>query len=317
MKTNKISETKKKNTQKWPKVSIIILNWNNYNDTKRCLISLKKITYPNYKVFVVDNGSNDGSGKKLKKEFPFYCFIFNKKNLGYAAGNNKGMKEVLNEGMDYILLLNNDTKIVNPYFLTKLVKYIERDKDVGVVGPKVINGQNELQKTILYFPFVKTLLRERFWPRKNDYTCPQTVESLLGVCFLIRCKVINEVGFFDENYFMYHEEIEWFYRVRKKGWIVEYLPVKSIIHYMMATSKKEHRKMLILQRVNPVYTLTKHKFVLQATIRAGVTILINTVRVVLFILKIYRSQEIYDLTYLEILIMEIIRKWRMGLYVNN
>ena len=103
-----------------PKVSIITLTWNSYEVTRDCLLSLQKIDYPAFEVVLVDNGSVDGSGKKLAHDFPDVKVILNETNLGFTGGNNVGMRDALARGTDYLLLLNNDT-IVAPNFLTELV----------------------------------------------------------------------------------------------------------------------------------------------------------------------------------------------------
>ena len=105
-----------KTPRRQPKVSIIILTWNSYDVTRDCLLSLRKIDYPAFEVVLVDNGSVDGSGKKLAQDFPEVRVILNEKNLGFTGGNNVGMRDVLARGTDYLLLLNNDT-IVAPNFL--------------------------------------------------------------------------------------------------------------------------------------------------------------------------------------------------------
>jgi len=116
-----------------PLVYIVILNWNQYDDTKECLDSLPKINYPNYRVVLVDNGSHDKSGERLKSEFPQHVFIFSEKNLGFAEGNNVGIQKALEDkNCDYIFCLNNDT-IVEPNFLDELIK-IARDKKFKEFG---------------------------------------------------------------------------------------------------------------------------------------------------------------------------------------
>src|SRR3989339_346256 len=119
-----------------PLVYILILNWNGKEDTLECLSSLKKIDYPNYKTIVIDNGSTDDSVKIINKKYPKIKIIENKKNLGYAEGNNVGIRYALKNKADYVLILNNDT-IVDKKFLTELVKVGESNEKVGIVGPNV------------------------------------------------------------------------------------------------------------------------------------------------------------------------------------
>ena len=130
-----------------PEVCIIILNWNGKELLKDCLSSLLKLTgYPNYKVIVVDNGSTDGSLEYVKKNFPQVDVLPLDKNYGFAKGNNKGIKYALKKYKPrYILLLNNDTKIIQRDWLTKLVETAESDKKIGIVVPKLIYTDGRIQ----------------------------------------------------------------------------------------------------------------------------------------------------------------------------
>jgi len=118
-----------------PKVSIIILNWNGLKDTIECLESLKKITYPNYEVIVVDNDSKGNDADILEERYKNYIRVIrNKENLGFAGGNNVAIRQVLKEEKsDYILLLNNDT-IVEPNFLEELIKIALQDEKIAIIG---------------------------------------------------------------------------------------------------------------------------------------------------------------------------------------
>ena len=109
-----------------PKVSIITLTWNSYEVTRDCLLTLKKLDYPNFEIVVVDNGSTDGSQQQLAREFPDVRRICNATNLGFAGGNNVGIRDALARDADYLLLLNNDT-IVSPSFLRELIRVGESD----------------------------------------------------------------------------------------------------------------------------------------------------------------------------------------------
>ena len=121
-----------------PKVSIIILNWNGLDDTIECLESLQKITYPNYEVIVVDNGSRGNDAQVLREKFGDYIeLIQNDKNYGYTGGNNIGIRYALhNSSWDYFLVLNNDT-VVESGFLTELVNIAESAPSSGIAGPKI------------------------------------------------------------------------------------------------------------------------------------------------------------------------------------
>src|SRR5258708_10223212 len=124
------------NTTISPKVSIILLNWNSYDVTEDCLLSLRKLNYQNVEVTLVDNGSTDGSVDEISKNFPELRLVKNDKNLGFTGGNNVGIRDVLDRGTDYILLLDNDT-VVAPDFLAELVRVAESDAKIGLLNPKI------------------------------------------------------------------------------------------------------------------------------------------------------------------------------------
>ncbi|MFC1709535.1 glycosyltransferase family 2 protein, partial [Candidatus Omnitrophota bacterium] len=120
-----------------PKVSIIILNWNGLSDTIECLESVRKINYSCYDVIVVDNGSTDGSQEEIKKSFTEATLLENKENLGYAEGNNIGIRYALNNKAEYICILNNDVA-VDSNFLMNLVQVANKDNSIGILGPTVL-----------------------------------------------------------------------------------------------------------------------------------------------------------------------------------
>ena len=117
-----------------PKVAIIILNWNRLEDIAECLESVKKTDYPNYEVVIVDNGSKDGSLEKLSKEFPEAIILKNKENMGFAGGNNVGMRYAINSGAKYMWLLNNDT-VVEPDTLRGLILEGTKAPGIGLLSP--------------------------------------------------------------------------------------------------------------------------------------------------------------------------------------
>lgn len=209
------------------KVSIIVLNWNNYQDTKECLESLQKITYPHYEVIIVDNGSKDGSTKRLQKEFPQYIYIYNKENLGCAGGFNVGMKHALERGADYLFPLNNDM-IVEESFLEPLLAAME--EKVGIVGSAIYSyPQTEILHTAgEKINFWKGGLRQLYLTEKEEVDC-------LDGCFLIRKELIDKIGYFNQAYFLYREETEYCLLARKAGFKVICQP-KSRIWHKVGTS---------------------------------------------------------------------------------
>lgn len=218
-----------------PKVSIIILNWNGLEDTIECLESLKRITYPNYEVIVVDNGSKGNDARVLQERFGDYANIIqNDRNYGYTGGNNIGIRHALdNSSPDYFLILNNDI-VVAPDFLTEMVRVAEDDDSIGILGPK-----------IYYYDFPKTIqsagcrvsmirgISTIIGNKEIDngqYDTVQEAGHVMGCCLLIKREVVEKIGLFDESYFCYWDETDYCTRARKAGYKVIYVPKARMWH---------------------------------------------------------------------------------------
>lgn len=238
LKTDKINLI----TMTEPRVSIIILNWNGLEDTIECLESLKKITYPNYEVIVVDNGSAENDAQVLKERFGNYIrLIQNDRNYGFAGGVNIGMQYALKySSPDYFLLLNNDT-IVAPDFLTQMVRVAENDSSIGIVGPKVyLYGSPNIMQGIGGKSNMWTGLSACIGDREVDagqYSSRQVVDLALA-CTLTKVEAINRIGLYDESYFCYREDDDYCFRARKAGYKVVYAPEAFIWHKVGHTAQR-------------------------------------------------------------------------------
>jgi hypothetical protein len=237
----KYTEVKEKYPPKiTPCVVIVLLNWNGYQDTLECIESLKKITYSNYKVVVVDNASSGDDIARLNEQIGL-TILANNKNLGFPGGCNVGMQYAMGYGADYIVLLNNDT-IVAPDFLAELVKTAESDKNIGIVGSTTYYyyQQNKIQynggKINWWLGINNSYLcneidnRQYFKPIERDYV-PAT-------SCLIKREVIEKVGYLDESYFFAIEEFDYCTRVKRAGYKVVYQPFSMIWHKWNASGKK-------------------------------------------------------------------------------
>ena len=209
----------------YPKVSIIILNWNGLKDTIDALESLKKTTYPNYEVVLVDNGSEGNDADILEERYSHYIkLIRNKKNLGVSRGINIATKQILKEGeSDYILLLNNDIKIIQEDWLDKFVKIGESEEDIGIIG------------CTLLFPSGKFQKGGEIFKKPSNYTNKTKniieVDLVCGACSIIKKKVVDKIGLLDENFSpAYYEESDYYLRAKKAGFKVIYAPEIKIIH---------------------------------------------------------------------------------------
>lgn len=230
------------------KISIVIVNLNNKDLTLNCLKSIaNNIKEILFEILLVDNGSNDGSieaFKSLAKD-KFWKgklkLLQNKTNLGYAKANNQGIKIA---GGEYVLLLNNDT-LLNKDSIKNLLSFVENNKDVGVVGSKLLNIDGSTQMSCYNFPTVVNAIKEYWFGQKGLFEkfvpsgdSPKNVDAVVGAVFLMTRESLNKVGLLDERYFAYFEDLDYCRRVWKKGLKVYYLPSSEVTHYHGATFKK-------------------------------------------------------------------------------
>lgn len=223
-----------------PLVYIIILNWNGYKDTIECLESLKKITYRNYKIILIDNGSTDESVKILHAKYPKIKLIGNKVNLGFAGGCNIGIKYALKRNSDYVLLLNNDT-IVDRKFLTELVNVSKKDVKIGITTSKIYYAD---KPNVLWSTGNKIDTRRLFAyisESKNQidlgqYDIVKEIDCAWGCSILIPNNLFVKIGLFDERYFMYVEDIDLCIRIKESGHKILYAPKSKVWHKISAAS---------------------------------------------------------------------------------
>jgi len=248
-----------------PKVSIIILNWNGLGDTIECLESLKKITYPNYEVIVVDNGSEGNDAQVLREKFGDYIHLIqNDRNYGFAEGNNIGMRYAINSGTQYMLLLNNDT-VVDTDFLTELVKNAEVDAMIGIVGPKIYYYDFEGKDDIIWSAGGKI----HWWRLQvyhhiglNDNDLPKyqntiSVDWVTGAAMMIKSSTIEQLSFLNSRYFFGMEDVEYCIKARKRDYGVVYVPSARIWHKVSASAKRYNPT---LADPSPYYHLVRQNF---------------------------------------------------------
>ncbi|KKQ34452.1 MAG: Glycosyltransferase, group 2 family protein [Microgenomates group bacterium GW2011_GWA2_37_6] len=223
-----------------PLVSIIIVNWNSKENLQECLSALLKISYENYEVILVDNGSEDDSVKFVKSKYPTVKVIESDKNLGFAGGNNLGFEKARGK---YILFLNNDT-IVTKDFLRKLVDFMEKRNDVGIIQPKILFHRpgtslhhkiNSIGSFLLRSGFLYHL---DYGQKDKERKEPYRIFSAYGACFLARKSLLDKIGLFDDRYFAYFEETDLCHRVWLSGLKVMILPDILIYHKGAKTAEK-------------------------------------------------------------------------------
>ena len=225
-------------TSDLPKVVVVVLNWNGRMDTLACLDSLADVTYPNWEVIVVDNGSEDGSVEAIRKAHPAATVIESAENLGFAGGNNLGLEAALRRSADFILLLNNDT-IVAPDVLSAFVTAAREHPDAGAysgriyflsdpqrlwyagtrwsppdaafehIGQGVVDGGNSFEEV-----------------RETDYAC--------GCAMFLRASAVRGIGPLDERFFLLFEETDWCSRAKRAGLRSLFVPQARLWHRVSA-----------------------------------------------------------------------------------
>lgn len=239
------------------KLSIIIINYNTKALLKQTLQSV--YNHPpqaDFEVFVVDNHSTDSSVEMVKQNFPQVKLIENQENEGFSRANNRAIR--ISKG-EYILLLNSDT-VVLPNTFDIMLDFMDKHPQVGAAGCKVLLPDGKLDLACRRsFPtplnalfqalgLSKLFPKSRLFAQYNltyldeDQTYP--VDCLVGAFMLVRRKTIEQVGLLDETFFMYGEDIDWCYRIKKAGWEIYYYPEARIIHYKGASSKKKKYRMI-------------------------------------------------------------------------
>jgi len=219
-------------------LSIIIVGWNSKEYLLHCLESIyqKGMEMPR-EIIVVDNGSRDGSGSEVKKAFPFVHLIENEKNLGFAKAANQGFQKASGR---YVLLLNPDTQVKHGA-IERLVSFMDAHLEAGVAGVQLFNADGSKQNSIANFPSLvtellnKSLLRwlfpEKFPGKGRDYSEPIEVDSVIGACMMVRRDALDQVGLLDEDYFLFLEETDWCYRMKKAGWKIYHVPQAEVYHF--------------------------------------------------------------------------------------
>lgn len=254
-------------------LSIVIVSWNVRELLRACLAALPR----DAEVIVVDNASADSSAAMVTAEYPAVRLVANQHNRGFTGGNNQGL--ALTQGR-YILLLNPDT-IVQDNALETLVNFIDSHPEAGVVGPQLRYADGSLQSSRRRFPTLATALLEStplawHWPAERNRWAQhyhmadrspdveQEVDWLVGAALLTRREVLEQVGGFDEGYFMYSEELDWQRRVRAAGWKVVYVPQAVITHYEGKSSEQATAARHIRFNTSKVRYFRKHHGAIQA-----------------------------------------------------
>ena len=241
-----------------PRIVILILNWNGREMLRDCLVSLADVSYSNYSILVVDNGSSDQSSAMVRQDFPQVELLCLKDNCGYARGNNAGWQHLISDPPDMVLFLNNDTR-VSPDFLDKFATDVAQADQLYIRGPKIHYAEPPDR---LWFAGGIITLTQGFVAHRGireidrgQYDTPETTAYITGCCLLIDWNHLVALNGFDEKFGMYAEDVDLCLRAQKMGIQCRYVPGALIWHRVSASLggefrwAKQHRKFRALVRL--------------------------------------------------------------------
>lgn len=226
------------------RIAIVILNWNGADDTLACLGSLAALTYPNFYVIVVDNGSTDDSLVRVRAvtwQFPLRV-IENGANLGFAEGNNVGIRAALDSGVEFVMLLNNDTEIA-PDCLDQLMDTAAANPQAGILGPRIFYMDTP---DVAWFDraiWNPVSLRFDFLGQGENESAlstePIETEYVCGAAMLFRTEVARNIGLLDSRFFLVYEESDWSFAARRAGYACLTVPAAKVWHKIGASFGSE------------------------------------------------------------------------------
>lgn len=223
-----------------PRISIVILNWNNYEDTKECLNSICEQDYENIDVILVDNGSEDGSFSRLLSKFDVYGVKLSE-NTGFPAGNNVGIRAAIDQGTDYILLLNNDTILPSGDTVRNLIKSAASRDNLGILSPLILHYP-ETEKVWFANGSINPITGENIHTHRgkdiDEVELPNTIENdrVTGCAMLVPTNIFEEVGFLDPKYFLLESDTDFSLRVQNAGYQLLTDTSIKIYHKVSASS---------------------------------------------------------------------------------
>lgn len=304
-------------------VSIVIVNFNAGDLIVACIDSvIEETSLANYEIIVVDNNSMDESIADIRHNFPQVKVIESEINLGFAAGNNVGFAAAIGE---YILVLNPDTVITNRA-IDKSIAYLAERSEVGVVGCKVFWETGDVQSTMIRFPTLADVFANIFIPNKvmrkipylnnsrygsYDVDSSHDVDVVAGCYMLLPRKVVDDLGGMDEDFFMFGEEVEWCWRIKKGGKRIHYFSGSQIIHVGGGCSSTLSYKKELLIAKGSLLVFKKTRGSCVAIMANLLMILRDTPRAIIFLLiKLFSPKRAEKLASLKVSLIRCIYLFR-------
>jgi GT2 family glycosyltransferase len=226
-----------------PLVTVVVVNWNLSEETIACVRSLMASDYPGCSIVVVDNGSREGCVARIRAALPAIQMLTTGENLGYAGGNNVGIRHALDAGADYVLLLNNDT-LVDEGCITALIRAAEEDPGLGLLGPAIYYHSPEAdcfwRLGAVHKPWLPVPLEiGRDEKDVGQYPTPFEVDYLTGCAMLVRSSLFGDIGLLDTGYFMYYEDADFCQRARNHAYRAAVVPNARLWHKVSQSSREQ------------------------------------------------------------------------------
>lgn len=243
-----------------PEVVVIVLNWNNAPETLGCLESVLRLDYLNCRVLVVDNGSNDDSVPRIRSQFPEVELLPNETNLGYAEGNNVGIRHATKTGAKYLLLLNNDVRVASDC-LTELVSAAERFPEAAFLGPKVyhLDRPEQIQSAGAQLDSLwRSRQRGLDEVDQGQFDRLEEVDYVIGGAMLVRVDPLEQIGLLDRDFFIYREDVDWCLRARQLGYSILYVPTARVWHRSHHTREAQLPFITYYMTRNSLMLIAKH-----------------------------------------------------------
>jgi GT2 family glycosyltransferase len=230
-------------------LTIVIINWNTKEHLMECLSSIHNgLGFPPFEVLVIDNGSKDGTSAEVHKKHPWVELLENEQNLGFAKAVNIALRR---KKRRYVILLNPDTRVTERA-IERLFSFMEAHPGVGVAGAQLLNPDGSKQNSIANFPSLATellnknllmgLFPKRFPGKGREYPEPIEVDSVIGACMMVRRDAIEQVGLLDEDYFLFLEETDWCYRMKRAGWKIYHVPQAEVYHLQGKSAEADKKR---------------------------------------------------------------------------
>jgi N-acetylglucosaminyl-diphospho-decaprenol L-rhamnosyltransferase len=271
-------------------VTVVIVTWNCRAYAEQCLRSLMadQSVHP-LRTIVIDNRSGDGTVELIRSRFPEVTVVANDGNVGFAAANNQAMLST--EGA-YILLLNPDTK-ASPRAVDAMADFLDADDSLWAVGPTIANADGTLQRSGVRFPgnwtiLCETLFLDRLFPhsrlfgshteRYMDPSIPRAVDYVQGSCLMVRREGIRHIGMLDEEFFMYFEETDWCFRMKRAGGNVYYVPTDPVVHFGGGEFGHYDERRLVHYHESLLRFYRKHYHILNGLILRAILLVRSAIR---------------------------------------